>query len=81
MTTTTTRPVTFPADINDPNLDLFDVELEVGELLEDVDYRYGPDTAARLEELYGYCAYVIPHTMSPAQILEEARAIYDRVTR
>ena len=71
------RPVTFPADINDPNLDLFDVEIEVGELLEDVEYRYGPDTATRLADLHGYCAYVIPHTMSPAQILEEARAEAD----
>lgn len=75
------RPVAFPADITSPDLDLFDVEIEVGELLEDVEYRFGPDTAERLRELFGYCAYVIPHTMSPAQILEEARAIYDRVTR
>jgi hypothetical protein len=79
--TTKTRPVAFPADITDLDLDLFDVEIEVGELLEDVEYRYGFDTAERLRELYGYCAYNVPHTLSPAQILEEARAVYDRVTR
>lgn len=73
--------VAFPADINAPDLDLFDVELEVGDLLEDIEYRYGPDTAERLRELWEFCAYKIPHTMSPRQILNEARATYDRITR
>lgn len=75
------RRVAFPADIDDPNLDQFDVELEVGDLAENIEYRYGPDTARRLWELWEFCAYKIPHTMSPRQILEEARATYDRITR
>lgn len=76
-----TRRVLFPADINDPTLDLLDVELEVGDLLDDLEYRFGYDTAERVRELYGYCAYNIPHTMTPRQILEEARTIHDRITR
>ena len=75
------RRVAFPADINDPALSLDDVELELGDLVDDIEYRYGYDTAERVRELYGYCAYKIPHTMSPAQILEEARTAYDRITR
>lgn len=78
---TAPRRVAFPADIDAPDLDLFDVEIEVGDLLEDIEYRYGTDTAERLRELWEFCAYKIPHTMTPRQILEEARTTYDRITR
>lgn len=64
----------------DEDLDFYDVELIVGELADDIEYRYGDDTAERLRELWEFCAYKIPHTMSPQQILDEARATHARIT-